>query len=120
MNKSIMWVLSIIGLIGVNVGAIPIAIFSMFDTAEGTSIFSFDYALAFGIIVAANLVVAQMIVATVKGQQSLFVSGLVVAVVEVALFTMFYSGYVGTVVMAIVAALIVIASIVLLVKTIRQ
>lgn len=120
MNKSIMWVLSIIGLIGINVGAIPIAIFSMFDTAEGTSIFSFDYALAFGIIVAANIVVAQMIVSTVKGQTNLFLAGLVVAVVEVAFFTAFYAGYLGTAVMAIAAVVIVVASIALLVQTLRK
>lgn len=56
MTKTTCKILSILAVIGINLGAIPMALFSLFDTQEGTSLFSVDYLLAFSIFLIPNLV----------------------------------------------------------------
>lgn len=82
MNKTLQWILTIaIGLVIISL-AWPIASFSLFGTAEGTSIFSIDYAVAFLLVILPLLVVALLAVATYRGVTQWVYIGYGLATVE--------------------------------------
>ena len=82
MNKTFQWILTIaIGLVIISL-ACPIASFSLFGTAEGTSIFSIDYAIAFLLIIIPLLVVVLLAVATYRGVMQWVYVGYGLATVE--------------------------------------
>ncbi|MFE6169353.1 hypothetical protein ACFVP8_16005 [Viridibacillus arvi] len=82
MNKTMQWIIWILTMIVINLSAFLIASFSLFGTQEGTSIFSLDYAIAFGIIVVANIITTQLYLAIRKGDQKGFVYGLFVVLIQ--------------------------------------
>ena len=118
MNKTVMIVLTILATVAVNVGAIPLAFFSLFGTAEGTSIFSIDYLIFTLILVLANLIVVQLFMAIKKDKKQLFAYGLIVAIIEVVFFVLFYNGGLNGLFFLIGSVTIVLAAFVLLVKSI--
>ena len=94
MKKTINWIIWSLVLIVINMGAFPIALFSLFGTAEGTSIFSLDYLIAFLIMLLANIVTIQLFVSIRKQKQKAFLIGLVLAIIEICGFVLFI--YTGT------------------------
>ena len=91
MNQSIIkgFVVVVIAL-AINACALPLAAFSLFATPEGTSMFSPDYLLAAMILLAANIVVLQLIIALRNKKQPLVIGGWIVAMAEVVLFFILY------------------------------
>ena len=89
MNKTIYWIIWSFTLIIINMGAFPIALFSLFNTQAGTSIFSIDYLLAFSIVLCANIVSIQLFIATKRKNQKEFLFGLVFSIVEISSFILF-------------------------------
>lgn len=114
-----MIVLTILATVAINVGAIPLAFFSLFGTAEGTSIFSIDYLIFTLILVLANLTVVQLFMAIKKDNKRLFAYGLIVAIAEVCFFVLFYNAILNGLFFLIGSATIILAALVLLVKSIR-
>ncbi|KEK10908.1 hypothetical protein EP18_14775 [Lysinibacillus sphaericus] len=82
MNKAIQYVIWFLVLIVINLSAIQIASFSLFTTQEGTSIFSLDYLMAFGVIIVTNLITIQLLLAIRKKHQKGFMIGLIVGVLQ--------------------------------------
>lgn len=82
MQKSMYWIIWSLVFIIINIGAFPIAIFSLFGTAEGTSIFSLDYLIAFFIIVLANLISIQLFISSRSQDQKGFLFGLIIAIIR--------------------------------------
>lgn len=56
MTKTTCKILSVLAILNINLGAIPMALFSLFGTTAETSIFSVDYLIAFAIFLIPNLV----------------------------------------------------------------
>ena len=93
-NKKWYWVLFVITVFVVNVFAFPIALFSLFGTAEGTSIFSLDYFIAAGILLLANAVNIQLFLSLRRGDERLVRAGFLLAALEV--LTLFYTLNIGS------------------------
>ncbi|WP_042347643.1 hypothetical protein [Bacillus massiliigorillae] len=89
MNKLIYWIIWTLVVITINIGAFPIALFSLFATQEGTSIFSIDYLIAFSIILVANVLSIQLFIAARRQNQKRFIIGLVAAVIQVIAIMLF-------------------------------
>ena len=89
MNKLMYWIIWSLVLIVINMGAFPIAMFSLFGTVEGTSIFSLDYLIAFSIMLLANIVTIQLFVSIREQNQKTFLIGLVLAIIEACAFVLF-------------------------------
>lgn len=117
MKKSIYWVIWSLVLVTINIGAIPIAAFSLFGTAEGTSIFSLDYLIAFSIILLANIISVQLFISLRKQNQKGFLFGLVIAVMEVCSFVLFFNGIADISICLALAAISVIGALILLIKS---
>ncbi|MGN1401997.1 MAG: hypothetical protein ACI4XL_10880 [Bacillus sp. (in: firmicutes)] len=117
MKKIVYWIIWCLALVTINLGAFPIAMFSLFDTAEGTSIFSLDYAIAFAIIVFANIITVQLFISLRKHDQISFIIGLMIAIIEVLSLVLFFNGVESSICIALAAGSIIGATI-LLVKTI--
>ncbi|MBF4500663.1 hypothetical protein IRY55_04730 [Savagea sp. SN6] len=82
MNKTLQWILTIaIGLVIISL-AWPIASFSLFGTAEGTSIFSIDYAIAFLLMIIPLFVVGLLAVSTYRGVTKWVYAGYGLATIE--------------------------------------
>lgn len=82
MNKIGQWIVWSLALLAVNIPTISLALFSLFATAEGTSIFSIDYLIALGIILVGNIISIQLFLAIRKKHSRSFVHGLLVAVAQ--------------------------------------
>ena len=121
MNESIIkgFVVVVIAL-AINACAVPLAAFSLFATPEGTSMFSTDYLLAAMILLAANVIVLQLIIALRKNKQPLLIGGWIVAMAEVVLFFILYQAGLDLLTFTYMSLFIVLIGLVLLVKTIRS
>lgn len=117
MKKTMYWIIWGLALIAINIGAVPIAMFSLFGTAEGTSIFSIDYLIAFSIVVLANLISIQLLIALRKQDQKGFLFGLVIAIIEVSSFVLFINSVDFSICIAL-AAISIVGAIILLIKSI--
>lgn len=93
-NKKWYWALFVVTVLVVNVFAFPIALFSLFGTAEGTSIFSLDYLIAAGILFLANAVNIQLFLSLLRGDERLVRAGFLLVALEV--LTLFYTLNVGS------------------------
>ena len=114
MNKLMSWIIWGLVLIVINMGAFPIALFSLFGTAEGTSIFSIDYLIAFSIMLLANIVTIQLFIAARRQDQKGFLFGLIFAIMEVCAFVLFiYTGAAFSLCLTLVIISIVGASVLL-------
>ena len=82
MNKTVQWIIWVLALVAINIPTISIASFSLFGTAEGTSIFSIDYLIAAGILLLGNIIIIQLFLAIRKGRYQGFIFGLSVAVAQ--------------------------------------
>ncbi|WP_050616406.1 hypothetical protein [Bacillus testis] len=120
MKKSMYWMIWILALIVINIGAIPLALFSLFDTAEGTSIFSLDYLIAFSIIVLANLITIHLFISARKQDQKGFLSGLVIVIIEACSFVLFIYSMGAFSISAVLAAISVVGAVILLIKSARR
>lgn len=117
MKKSMNWMIWGLVLIVINMGAFPIALFSLFGTAEGTSIFSLDYLIAFLIVLLANIVTIQLFVSIRRQNQKTFLIGLILAIIEISAFVLFiYSGTNFTVCVTLVLISIIGAAVLLFKK----
>ena len=117
MNRSIYyWGIWVIALICINLGGIPIALFSLFGTPSGTSIFSLDYFIAFSIFLLSNIPVIQLFFALWKKDQKSFVCGLIFAIIEVCSFILFVNS-VNFQISLILAIIGVLGAAVLLIKS---
>lgn len=93
MNKPVQWIIWVVALVAINIPTILIASFSLFGTAEGTSIFSVDYLIAAGILLLGNIIILQLFLAIRKNRYQAFVYGLSVTVAQAIgfyLIGMFY------------------------------
>ena len=93
-NKKWYWALFVVTVFVVNVFAFPIALFSLFGTAEGTSIFSLDYFIAAGILLLANAVNIQLFLSLRRGDERLVLAGFLLAALEV--LTLLYTLNIGS------------------------
>lgn len=93
-NKKWYWALFVVTVLVVNVFAFPIALFSLFGTAEGTSIFSLDYFIAAGIVLLANAVNIQLFLSLRRGDERLVLAGFLLAALEV--LTLLYTLNIGS------------------------
>ena len=93
-NKKWYWALFVITVFVINVFAFPIALFSLFGTAEGTSIFSLDYFIAAGILFLANAVNIQLFLSLLRGDERLVRAGFLLAALEV--LTLLYTLNIGS------------------------
>lgn len=84
MNKTLQWIIWILALIAINIPTLSFASFALFGTAEGTSIFSIDYLLAVGILIAGNIITVQLFLAIRKNHYTGFLYGLLTAVSQSA------------------------------------
>jgi hypothetical protein len=120
MKKTMYWIIWGLALVVINLGAIPIALFSLFGTPEGTSIFSVDYLIAFSIFLLANIVSIQLFIAARRQDMKGFLFGLLLAIIEAISFVLFINT-VDFWVCFILAMIGVVGAAVLLIKSfIRQ
>ena len=103
MKKSMYWMILGLVLVVINLGAIPISVFSLFGTTEGTSIFSIDYLVAFSILFIPNIVTISLFVSAKKENVTAFFIGVVLAIVEVVVMMIIIFGMIDSIVL--VAAL---------------
>lgn len=82
MSKKIQWIIWGLALVAINTPTVLISSFSLFGTAEGTSIFSIDYLVAAIILLLGNIIIIQLLIAIRKGRYQEFVFGLSVAVAQ--------------------------------------
>lgn len=101
----------------INMGAFPIALFSLFGTSEGTSIFSLDYLIAFSIVLLANIITIQLFISFRKQNQKDFLFGLMIAIIEVCSFVFFINGNMDFSICLTLAAISVVGAILLLIKS---
>ena len=117
MNKTVQWIIWVLALVAINIPIIPIALFSLFGTAEGTSIFSIDYLIAAGILLIGNIIIIQLFLAIRKGRYQGFIFGLSVAVAQAIalylIFTLYFTAWL------IIMGVCILAAFVLLIKTIK-
>ncbi len=93
-NRLIYWLLWGMALVVINTFTVPIAMFSLFGTAEGTSIFSIDYAIFFAIFIGANAVILQLLLSILRRDERLILTGLVIAVAQI--IALFYVVTIGS------------------------
>lgn len=85
MTKTTCKLISLLALVLINLAAIPIALFSLFDTESGTSLFSLDYLFAFATVFIPNLAAVSLFIFTRRGAMTEFYICLVLAVIIAAL-----------------------------------
>lgn len=113
MKKSIYWIIWTLVFIVINIEALLIANFSLFGTAAGTSIFSLDYLIAFAIIVLPNIISIQLFISSRKQDQTNFLFGLVIAIIQMCSFVIIFNKIGITLV-----AISIVAAAILLIKSI--
>ncbi len=117
-KKTVYWIIWSLVFIVINMGAYPIAAFSLFGTQEGTSIFSLDYLIAFSILALSNIITIQLFISLRKQDQKGFLYGLIIAIIEacaLALFILYPSGFTISIALA---AISIVGAVVLLIKSI--
>ena len=120
MKKSAYWFIFAVVLVLINLSAIPLALFSLFDTQSGTSIFSIDYLIAFTILLIPNIVTISLFVSVRKGHVKSFFVGLVLAMIEVITMVSLFFNLDFLILGAIIMILCAIGGIILLVKPIKK
>lgn len=119
MKKSMYWIIWSLVFVSINIGAFPIAAFSLFGTSEETSIFSLDYLIAFSIIVLPNIISVQLLISLRKQDQKGFLVGLIFAILEVCSFILFVSTF-ETLISIPLVAISIVGAVVLLIKPINR
>ena len=120
MKKSMYWIILGLVLVVINLAAIPISAFSLFGTAEGTSIFSIDYLIAFAILVIPNIVTISLFVSAKKENVTEFFIGVGLAIVEVITMTSILFGILESMMLvAVLIGLCAVGGIILIVKSIN-
>lgn len=119
MNKSVSWIIWALAFFIINLGAFPIAAFSLFLTSEGTSIFSIDYMIALIILLSANIITVQIWLAIRMNNTKGFLAGVIVAILEISALFLFINSFEIKVCIALAVTSIVLA-IGLLIWTIRS
>ena len=117
MNKTVMGLLAILATLAINIGTLPLAFFSLFGTAEGTSIFTMDYLIFALILILANIITLQLFIALIKNRKRLFSYGLILAILEIVLFVLLYNTDLGYSFFYIGSAIIVLIALVLIIKS---
>lgn len=117
MNKTVQWIIWVLALVAINIPTILMASFSLFGTAEGTSIFSVDYLIAAGILLLGNIIIIQLFLAIRKGRSQGFIYGLTVAVAQT--IGLYLIGMVYLTAGLIIMGVSILAAIGLLIKTIK-
>lgn len=118
MNKAVQWLIWVLALVAINIPTVLIASFSLFGTAEGTSILSVDYLIAAGILLLGNIIIIQLFLAISKGGYQGFIFGLSVVVAQaIGLYLIVKVYYTAGL---IIIGLSILAAIVLLIKEIKS
>lgn len=118
MKKPMYWIILGLVLVVINLAAIPISAFSLFGTAEGTSIFSIDYLIAFAILVIPNIVTISLFVSAKKENVTEFFIGVGLAIVEVITMTSILFGILESIMLvAVLIGLCAVGGIILIVKS---
>ncbi|MER1998220.1 MAG: hypothetical protein ABS882_00480 [Lysinibacillus sp.] len=104
--------------LAMNLGVYPVAAFSLFATPEGTGIWSADFLIAVLIMLAANIVVIQLLLAIRKNAQRLLTIGWILAFMQLLLFIFMYGGVLNLSVFLTMSVLVVAVAFILLVTTI--
>ncbi|WP_455675145.1 hypothetical protein [Pradoshia sp.] len=120
MKTAVYWMIWGLALVAINVGAILIALFSLFATPEGTSIFSLDYLIALSIIVLPNIISVQLFIALRKQNQKGFLFGLVLAIMEVCSFIIYIYRPLEIYIWLALLAISIIGGIILLIRTVNR
>ncbi|MGM9985918.1 MAG: hypothetical protein ACI35O_01700 [Bacillaceae bacterium] len=119
MKKSMYWSIWGLVLVIINLSTIPISLFSLFGTAEGTSIFSIDYLIAFAILFIPNIVTISLFVSAKKENLTEFFIGVGLAIVEViVMVSIFFDILESIMLCAVLIGLCGIGGIILIVKSI--
>lgn len=117
MKKSMYWIIWSLAFIVINIGIFPIAAFSLFGTAEGTSIFSLDYLIAFSIIILANIISIQLFVSSRRQDQKSFLFGLILAIIEACSFVLLINSNIDFPTCITLASISIVGAIILLIKS---
>ena len=117
MKKKMYGIIWSLVVIVINIGAFPIALFSLFGTSEGTSIFSLDYLIAFSIVALANIITIQLFISFRRQNQRDFLLGLIIAIIEVCSIVFFINGTLNFSICLTLAAISVVGAILLLIKS---
>lgn len=116
MKKSMYWMILGLVLVVINLGAFPISAFSLFGTAEGTSIFSIDYLIAFAILFVPNIVTISLFVSAKKENVKAFFIGVGLAIVEALVMMSIFFGVVDSIMLcAVLIGLCAVGGIILIV-----
>ena len=119
MEKSMNWIISSLVLVVINLAAIPISAFSLFGTAEGTSIFSIDYLIAFTILVVPNIVTISLFISAKKENVTEFFIGVGLAIAQVVILASIFFGMVDSLMLvAVLIGLCAVGGMTLIVKSI--
>lgn len=119
MKKAISWIIWSLVFVSINIGAFPIAAFSLFGTSEGTSIFSLDYLIAFSIIILANIITIQLFISLRKQDRKGFSFGLIFAILEVCSFILFINAA-ETSISITLATISIVGAVLLLINSIKR
>jgi len=98
--------------------AVPLALFSLFDTLSGTSIFSIDYLIAFTTLFIPNILTISLFVLVKKENLIGFLIGLMLTVVEVIAMVIIFLTLEFTMLCTVLIILCAVGGITLTVKSI--
>ncbi len=102
-------------LLGINLCAFPISIYSIFAIEKGTNITTLDYVLAILILIISNFITLQLFIAIKKNQKQNTLYGIIIAVTQILSFILFMNLYEIT--GMIIYSITIIAAIILIIKT---
>ncbi len=102
-------------LLGINLCAFPISIYSIFAIEKGTNITTLDYVLAILILIISNFITFQLFIAIKKNQKQNTLYGIIIAVTQILSFILFMNLYEIT--GMIIYSITIIAAIILIIKT---
>ena len=119
MKKQMYWIIFGLVLVIINLGVIPISVFSLFGTEEGTSIFSLDYLIAFTILFIPNIITISLLVSAKKQNVIEFFIGVGLAIGQSVVLICVLFGMVESLMLVVVMiGLCAVGGIILIVKSI--
>lgn len=119
MKKQMYWIIFGLVLVIINLGVIPISVFSLFGTEEGTSIFSLDYLIAFTILFIPNIITISLLVSAKKQNLIEFFIGVGLAIGQSVVLMCVLFGMVESIMLVVVMiGLCAVGGIILIVKSI--
>lgn len=119
MKKQMYWIIFGLVLVIINLGVIPISVFSLFGTEEGTSIFSLDYLIAFTILFIPNIITISLLVSAKKQNLIEFFIGVGLAIGQSVVLICVLFGMVESLMLVVVMiGLCAVGGIILIVKSI--